>query len=192
MVCDHQNILIQVLLRSQAQVIKVDQLQKMCGHDVFKWALGCLALKARHGQHFPMCPFSWAAMWDQKNLSCTRSSMCSRPKWPTTSWHPLRATSLCAAGRTNWRRVSSDSLGLACLYRIPCLSNGWLCSCLYWLTLGGYVALDWPFPSIPSCSLVMTRLRTGSASWAWCQYSKVIQATCWLSWTASSMCRSQL
>ena len=58
--------------------------------------------------------------------------------------------------------------------------------------LGGSVALDWPFPSVPSLSLAITRLRTGSTSWAWCQSSRIIQATCWLSWTVSKMCRSQL
>ena len=57
-------------------------------------AFGCLALKARQGWHFPMCSFTWTAMWGQKNLSRMRSSMRSRPKWPTSSWHPLRATSL--------------------------------------------------------------------------------------------------
>ena len=30
----------------------------------------------------------------------------------------------------------------------------------------GSVALDWPYPSISSLSLAITRLRTGSASWA--------------------------
>ena len=103
----------------------------------FKGGLGCLVLKARHGQHFPMCSVAWAAMWGQKNLSCMRSSMHSRIKWPTSSWYPLRATSLCAAGRTNWRRVSSDSLDLACLYRIPCLSiDGYAPTCTDWLWVG--------------------------------------------------------
>ena len=138
-------------------------------------ALGCLALKARHGQHFPMCSFAWAAMQGQKNLLCIRSSMHSRPKWSTSSWHPWRVTSLCAAGRTNWKRASSDSLGLAHLYRTPCLSNRWLHSHLSWLILGEFVALDWPFPSIPAHSLAMTRLRTGSTSWALCQFSEVIR-----------------
>ena len=80
---------------------------------------GCLALKVKHGWHFPMCSFTWGAIRDQKNLSCIRSSMWSRPKCPTLSWHPLRATSLCAVGRTNCRRVPSDSLGLAHLYKTP-------------------------------------------------------------------------
>ena len=65
-------------------------------------------------------------------------------------------------------------------------------SCLYWLTLGGSITLIWPFPSVPSCSLAMTRLRTGSACWAWCQSCKVIHMTCWLSWTSSRMCRLQV
>ena len=66
-------------------------------------ALGCLALKARHGQHFPMCSFTWAAKGGQKNWLYMRSSMHSRPRWPTWSWHPFRATSVCAAGNTSWR-----------------------------------------------------------------------------------------
>ena len=110
--------------------------------DMWPWCfqgelLGCLALKGRHGWHFLMWSFAWAAMQDQRNLSCMRSSMHSRSKWPASSWHPLRATSLCAAGKTNWRRVSSDSLGLAHLYRTPFFSSKWLCSHLYWLIWGG-------------------------------------------------------
>ena len=100
-------------------------------------AFGCLALKVRQGQHFLMYSFAWAALQGQRNLSHMRPSMCSRPKWPTSSWHPLRATSLSAAGKTNWRRVSPDSLGLACLYRTSFLSSKWLCSCLSWLISGG-------------------------------------------------------
>ena len=146
---------------------------------------GCLALKARQRWHFPRCSFTWAAVWGQKNLLCMRSSMHSRPKWPTSSWHPLRATSLCTAGKINWKRVSSDSLGWAHLYRTPFLSSKWLCSHWYWLNLGESVVLDWPFPSIPSLTLAITRLRTGSTSWAWCQSSWVIQVTCLLSWIAS-------
>ena len=39
MVSDHQNILIQALPRFQAQIVKVNQLQRMCGHDVFEGGL---------------------------------------------------------------------------------------------------------------------------------------------------------
>ena len=39
MVCDHQNILIQALPRFQAQIVKVNQLHRMCGHDVFEGGL---------------------------------------------------------------------------------------------------------------------------------------------------------
>ena len=165
----------------------------MCGHNVFRGSFGLPGFKGKVQVALPNVPFfPWAAMQGQKNLSHMRPNMCSRPKCPTSLWHPWRATSLCAAGRTNWKRASSDSLGPAYLYRTPCLSSRWLCSHLYWLTLGGSVALDWPFPSIPSCSLVMTKLRTASTSWALCQFCKVIQVTCWLSWTASRTCRSQL
>ena len=76
-------------------------------------ALGCLALKVRHGQYFSICSFTWAAMHSKKNQSHMRSSMCSRPRWPTSSWHPFRATSLCTAVKTSWKRVSSDFLDLA-------------------------------------------------------------------------------
>ena len=66
------------------------------------------------------------------------------------------------------------------------------CTPTYADWFGGSIVLDWPFPSVPSLSLAMTRLRTGSASWAWCQSSSVIQVTCLLSWMASKMCSSQL
>ena len=50
--------------------------------------------------------------------------------------------------------------------------NGYTPTCTDWFQ-GGSVVLDWPFPSIPSLSLAMTRFRTGSTSWAWCQSSRV-------------------
>ena len=124
----------------------------------------------------------------KKNMPCMRSNMHSRPRWPTLSWHPLRATSPYAVGKTNWRRVSSNSLGVACLYRIPLLRTRWFCSHPNWLTFGGSVALDWPFPSIPSRSLVMTRLGIGSTSWAWHQSLRAMVATCLLSWSTSRTC----
>ena len=40
MVCDHQNILFQAFPRFQAQVFEVDQLQRVCGHDVFEGGFG--------------------------------------------------------------------------------------------------------------------------------------------------------
>ena len=116
----------------------------------------------------------------------------SRPRWPTPSWHPFRATSLCTAGKTSWKRVSSDSLDLAHLCRIPCLSKRWFHSHRNWIDLGGSICLDCHCSRVPSCSLEMTKLRVGSTCWAWCQSSNVIQVTCCLSWTASRMCRSQL
>ena len=155
-------------------------------------ALGCLALKVRHGWHFPTCSFAWTAMQGQKNWSHMSSSMCSRPRWPTLSWHLFRATSLCAAGKTSWKRVSSDSLCLTHLYRITCLSRRWFHSHRNWLNSGRSIHLDCHCPRVPSCNLEMTKLRVGSACWAWCQSFKVIQVICWLSWIASKMCRSQL
>ena len=72
------------------------------------------------------------------------------------------------------------------------VSLRWFCSCRNWLNLGGSVCLDCHHPWVPSCSLEMTRLWVGSTCWAWCQFSKVIQVTCWLSWTTSRTCRSQM
>ena len=48
------------------------------------------------GWHFSMCSLTCIAMQGQKKQSCIRSSIHSRPKWPTSSWHPLRVVSLCA------------------------------------------------------------------------------------------------
>ena len=166
---------------------------KGCVAMIFsRGTLCCLALKVSHGWHFPICCFTWEAMWGQKNWSCMRSSMCSRPIWPTSSWHPFRVTSLCAAGKTSWKRVSSDFLGLDFLYRIPCLHKRWFHSYRNWLTLGGSICLDCCLPKVPCHSLEMTKLRVGSTCWAWHQSSKVIQMTCWLSWTVSRMCKLQL
>ena len=155
-------------------------------------ALGCLALKVRHGQHLPICSFAWATMQGQKNWSHMRSSMCSRPRWPTSSWHPFRVTSLCAPGKTSWKRVSSDSLGLALLYRTPFHSRRWFHSHKNWLNLGGSVCLDCCHPRVLSYTLEITKLSVGSACWAWCESTKVIQVTCWLSFTEPRMCRLQL
>ena len=137
--------------------------------------LGCLALKVRHGWHFLMCSFAWAAMWGQTNWSCMRSSMCFRPRCSTSSWHPFRVTSLCTAWKTGWKRVSSDSLGLALPYRAPFCSRRWFCSYKNWLNSGGSVCLDCCYPRVPSYSLEIIKLRIGSACWAWCLSSKVIQ-----------------
>ena len=109
-------------------------------------------------------------IWDQ---ACA-----PRPKWPASSWHPFRTTFLCTAGKSNWKRVSSDSLGLAHLYRMSCFSNRWLCSCRNCPNLCGSVGLDCCCPRVPSQSLEMTRFRV---CWAWCQFSKAIQVSCWLS-----------
>ena len=131
-------------------------------------------------------------MQDQKNQSPVRSSMCSRLRWPTSLWHPFRTAFLCVSGKTNWKRVSYDSLGLACLHRIPGLSERWFCSHRNWLHLGESVCLDCHCPRVLSHSLEMTKLRVGSTYLAWQVSSKIIQAICWLSWTASRTCRLQL
>ena len=114
-----------------------------------------------------------------------------RPKWPTSLWHPLRATdSLCAVGRTSCRRVPSVSLGLAHLYKTPFCSTRLFCSLLYWLNSGESVFFDQSCSSIPSLSLFIIIPKTGSASCAWHQSSRVIWATCWLSWIAPMICKS--
>ena len=99
-------------------------------------ASGCLALKVRHGWHFQICSFIWAAMQGQKNWSCMRSSMHSRPRWQTSLWHPFRVTSLCTAGKTSWKRISFDSLGLAFQYRTSFCKRRWFCSSKNWLHSG--------------------------------------------------------
>ena len=171
----------------------VDKLQGMCGHDIFKGSLGLLGFKGKGiGGTFQCVPLPVEPYKGQRNWSHMRSSMHSRLRWPTWSWHPFRATSLCVAGNTNWKRVSSDSLGLAHLYRMPYLSTSWFCSHRNRLNLGGLVDLDCHCSRVPSCGLEMTRPSIGSTCWAWCQSSKVIHVTCWLSWTASRTCGLQL
>ena len=95
-------------------------------------------------------------------------------------------------GKTSWKRVSYDSLDLALLYRTPFHKRRWFCSHRNWLNSGGSVSLDCHWPRVPSHSLEMTKLRVGSACWAWCKSSEVIQVNWWLSCTESRMCRSQL
>ena len=101
----------------------------------------------------------------EEPVTCKRLSMCSRPKWPTCHCGILwRATSLCAAGRTNWRRASSrlPGPGPSGTRHLVWATDGYTPTCTDWLWVGLW-ALDWPFPSVPSHSLVMTKLRTGSA-----------------------------
>ena len=131
-------------------------------------------------------------MHGQKNWSWMRSSMHSRPRSPTSSWHPFRVTSLCAAGKTSQKRVSPGSLHLALQYRTCFHSGWWFHSHMNWLNSGGSVSLGCCHSRVPSCSQEMTKLRVVSTCWAWCQSSKVMQVICWLSCTKSRMCRSQL
>ena len=143
--------------------------------------LGYFALKVRPGWHLSMCFLACTAMQGQKKWSGIRSSMHTRPKWPTSSWHPPRAVSLCAASRTSWNRASCVSLGRVFLQRMTCLRLRWLCSERNCHSTGGSVGLRWHWPRVPSCSLIITRLKTRSASWAWYQSSRVMQVTCGLS-----------
>ena len=105
---------------------------------------------------------------------------------------PFRIVSLCAAGRTKWNRAFWDSLGRVILYRMPQLSLRWLHSQRNCQSSGGSVGLSWHMPRVPYCSLLITRLKTGSGHWAWCQSSMVKQVTSRLSSTESTICRLQL
>ena len=100
-------------------------------------------------------------MQGQKNLSHMRSSMCSRPKWPTSLWHPLRATSLCAVGRTSCRRVPFDSLGLAHLYKTPFVVPGYsapFCTDSIWESLFSWTSLVLASPLLVSLLLCLSRV----------------------------------
>ena len=79
MVCDHHNILIQGLPRFQVQIDKVNQLQRMCGHDIFE---GDLWLPGFEGKTWVTLP---------KVLFCLGSH--ARPEEPTTDEvkHALQA-----------------------------------------------------------------------------------------------------
>ena len=58
MVCDHQNILIQALSRFKAQIVKVNQLQRMCGHDVFEEGLWLSGFEGKTWATLPEVLFS--------------------------------------------------------------------------------------------------------------------------------------
>ena len=153
-------------LPGPSQVPGIDNQDGPAPEDEWPWCfqevlLAVWLLKAKHGQHFPMCSFAWAAIQGQKNLSHMRSSMHSRPKWPTSSCHPLRATSFYAVRRTNCRRVPSDSLGLAHLYKTPFFNTRLFCSLLYWPNLGESAFLEWSCSSIPLLVSLLLYLRQG-------------------------------
>ena len=137
-------------------------------------ALGYFALEVRHGWHLSTCSLTCAAMHGQKKWLCIRSSICSRPKWPTSSWHPLRAVFRCVAGRTSWSRASWDSLGRNFLYRMLSLSLRWLHSLQNCWSSEGSVILSRHWPRVPSHSLAITRSKTRSDCWACCQSSMVM------------------
>ena len=139
--------------------------------------LGCLALQVRHGWHMSTYSLTCAAMQGQEKQSHIGPSIHSRPKWPTSSWHPLRAVSLCAASRTSWNRASWDSLGSIFLYRMLHLRLRWLHFQRNCQSSGGAVSLSWCWPRVPSCSLIITRPKTRSACRAWYQSSMVMQVT---------------
>ena len=122
-------------------------------------ALSCLALKVRHGQYLATCSLTCTAMQGQRKWLHIRSSMHSRPKWPTSSWHPFRVVCLCAASKTRCNRT----LGRVFLYRMPHLSLRWLHSQMYCQSSRGSVCLSWHWPRVLSCNLAITRLKTGSA-----------------------------
>ena len=53
-----------------SQVPGIENLDGLAPRDewprYFERCFGCLALKAKHGWHFPMCSFTWTAMWGQR------------------------------------------------------------------------------------------------------------------------------
>ena len=94
-----------------------------------------------------------------------------RLRWPTSLLHLPRAFFLCINDRTSCNRASLDSFGRAFLYRTPCLSLRWLHLWRNCQGSGGSVILSRCWPRVLSCSLTITRPKTGSA---WCQSSMVI------------------
>ena len=164
----------------------------MGGHNIFHRGPWLLCLESVVWWHFLTCSLSSAAMQGQKIWLHIRSSIFSRPKWPTSLWHPFRAVSQCMAYRTNCTRASWDSLGRVFLYRMPCLRLSWLHSWPNFQTMGRSIGVRGHWPRVPSCIFVITRPRTESACWAWCHPSVVMQANCGPSSTGSRIHRSQL
>ena len=134
-------------------------------------------------QHFPTCSFAWTTIQSQYKWLHIKSSILLRSKWPISSWHPFRVAPLCMVSSTNWNSASWYSLGSTFWYRTTFLSLRWLCSQRSCLSLAGSVGLNGHWPKIPSCILIITLLRMGSASWVCHQSTMVIQATfSWLLW----------
>ena len=164
----------------------------MCGHDVFEGSLWLPGFESKTQVTLPKVLFSLGSH--------------ARPEEPIM--HEVKH--VLQAQMTNLVMVSSES-------NLPlCSWQNQLKEDFLWLSglglpvyntlfeqqvvilppvltdFGGSVVWDWLFPSILSLSLAITRLRTGSTSWAWCQSSRAIQAVCLLSWIACKICRSQL
>ena len=154
-------------------------------------ALCCFALKVDALVALKMF-LACIAIQGQKKWSHIRSNILSRPNWLISSWHPLRAVSWCMAGKINWNRASWASFGRVFLYRMPYLSLRWLHSWRNCQSSGGLVSFNGLWPRVPSVSLQSQGPGPGSACWAWCQSSLVMQETCGLSPTGSRACRLQL
>ena len=164
----------------------------MCGHDIFEGSFWLPGFESKTWVILPNVLFHLGSH--------------ARPEEPVTYEvkHALQAQMtnlIMASSESNlplcsWQDQLKEGLlwfpGPGLSVQNTLLSSKWLHSHLYWLILGGSVVLDWPFLSIPSLSLAMTRLGAGSTSWAWCQSPRVTQVTSLLSWIASKMCRSQL
>ena len=120
-----------------------------------------------------------------------RSNIYSKPKWPTSSWHPLRVVSV-----HNWQNQLRKGLQILWVWlsytRYLSVIGDDFTPHKNWLSLGGLVCFNCHGPRVPSHSIAIKRLRVGFACWAWCQSLMDMQGTCWLSWKESRTCRLQL
>ena len=71
------------------------------------------------------------------------------PKFPISSWYPLKVVSQCVAENTNWNSASWDSLGRTFLYKMPHFSLKWLCSQRNCKSLGWVGWLVWALAQGP-------------------------------------------
>ena len=73
----------------------------MCGHNVFEGGFGLFGLKGKAFAALPDMFLHLGSHARPEEAVMHEIKHASRLKWPTSSWLSLRATSLCAAGRTN-------------------------------------------------------------------------------------------
>ena len=131
-----------------------------------------------HGWHFLTCSLTCTAIQGQKKWLHIRSSMLFRPRWLTSSLHPLKGSFLMHGQQDQLKFGLLGFLWPDLSIQDTHLSLRWLHSQRNYWSLGGLVSLSRHWPRVLSCILVITRPRTGSTHWAWCQLSKVMQVTC--------------